>query len=381
MADTIGVGMIGYRFMGKAHSHAYRTAMRFFDLPLVPELRVICGRDAAGVAAMAARWGWAEFTTDWRAVIERPDVGLVDISAPGATHAPVAIAAAAAGKHILCEKPLANSVAEARAMVRAAEAAGIVHMVGFNYRRVPAVTFARQIIEEGRLGDIRHFRIVYLQGRQVDPQVPYTWRHDAAQAGLGAIGDLGSHAIDLAHYLVGPLEAVCGDIRTFIRERPLPDGSGYAPVTVDDAGVALLRFANGAMGTLEATRQATGRLNGLRFEINGSTGAVSFDLERLNELAFFDRNDPPHLQGWRTINVTGTLHPYMQAWWPAGHIIGYEHTFVHEVVDLLTSISRHEAAVPNFVDGLRVQEVMEAIVRSAREERWVKIAEVAGEEP
>jgi predicted dehydrogenase len=376
MPDTIGVGLIGYRFMGKAHSHAYRAAMRFFDLPLMPDLRVICGRDAAGVAAMAARWGWAEPATDWHAVVERPDVGLVDISAPGATHAPVAIAAASAGKHILCEKPLANSVAEARAMVQAAEAAGIIHMVGFNYRRVPAVTFARQIIDEGRLGDIRHFRVAYLQGRQVDPQAPHTWRHDVAQAGMGALGDLGAHALDLALYLVGPLAAVCGDVRTFIPERPRADGRGYEPVTVDDAGLALLRFANGAIGTFEVTRQATGRLNSLRFEISGSAGAVAFDLERLNELEFFDRNDPPHLQGWRMISVTGALHPYLPAWWPAGHIIGYEHTFVHEVVDLLTSISRRVPAVPSFVDGLRVQEALEAIARSAREERWVPLAEV-----
>jgi len=379
MPDTIGVAMIGYQFMGKAHSHAYRAATRFFDLPLVPDLRIICGRNAAGAAATAARWGWAESSTDWRAAIARPDIGLVDISSPGATHAPIATAAAAAGKHILCEKPLANSVAEARAMLRAAEAAGVIHMVGFNYRRVPAVTFARQIIDEGRLGDIRHFRVVYLQGRQIDPQQPYTWRHDAAQAGLGALGDLGAHALDLAYYLVGPLESVCGDMRTFVKERPRADGSGYAPVTVDDAGLALLRFTNGAIGTFEATRQATGRLNGLRFEINGTAGALAFNLERFNELEFFDRDDPPHVQGWRTINVTGKMHPYMAAWWPAGHIIGYEHTFVHEVVDLLTSIARHEPAVPSFVDGLRVQEALEAIARSAHEERWVKIAEVAEE--
>lgn len=380
MPATIGVAIIGYKTISKAHSHAYRTAPRFFDLPLVPDMRIICGRNATGVEAAAERWGWAEAITDWHDVVERPDIGLIDIASPGATHMPVAVAAAAAGKHILCEKPLANSVEEARAMVQAAEKAGIIHMVGFNFRRVPAVALARQVIDEGRVGTVRHFRIVYLHSREVDPQQPFTWRHDITQAGLGALGDLGSHAIDIAHYLVGPVAEVSGDTRIFIPERSRADGTGYERVTVDDASLALLRFANGALGTLEASRQATGHLDTLRFEIDGTAGAVAFDLERLDELEFFDRNDPPHLQGWRTINVTSKVHPYMAAWWGAGRAIGYEHTFVHQVVDLLTSIAHNEPAVPSFADGLRVQEVMEAIARSAREERWVKLTEVTGGE-
>src|SRR5580693_2103730 len=321
---SVGVGMVGYAFMGRAHSQAWRTVGRAFDLPLTPRLAAICGRDEAATRAAAQRLGWAAVETDWRALIARDDVQLIDISAPGDTHAPIAIAALAAGKHVLCEKPLANTLAEAEAMKAAADAAypsGARAMVGFNYRRVPALALARRLVEQGRLGTLRHFRAVYLQDWLADPRAPMTWRMQAERAGSGALGDLGAHIVDLARYLTGDeITGVSAVSATFTTERPYSGGSGTGTVTVDDAVVFTARLASGALGSFEATRCATGRKNGLRLELNGSAGSLAFDLERLNELEFFAAADgdgagAANTAGFRRILVTEAGDPYLSAWW------------------------------------------------------------------
>ena len=381
MADTIKVGLIGYKFMGKSHSNAYRQVAAFYDLPLEPEMTVLCGRDEAAVGAAAKQMGWRETSTDWREVIGRSDIGLIDISTPGDSHYEIAMAAAEAGKHILCEKPLANTLDEARAMQEAVERAGVVAMVNFNYRRVPAIQLAKRLIDEGHIGQIRHWRAVYLQDWIVDPDFPLVWRLQKDQAGSGALGDIGAHIADLARFLVGEIDEVCGLLETFIKERPLPSATTgltasastqRGTVTVDDAALFLARFANGAVGTFEATRFATGRRNRNSFEINGSRGSIVFDLERMNELQFYSADDPPEAQGFRTILVTEGVHQYMNAWWPPGHIIGWEHTFTHGVLDLLNGIVKNESPAPTFADGVRCQAILDAVERSAAGGGWVK---------
>ncbi|MDP9953405.1 MULTISPECIES: Gfo/Idh/MocA family protein [Streptomyces] len=373
---TLGVGMVGYAFMGAAHSQGWRTAGHVFDLPLRPALAAICGRDRAAVDAAAARHGWAAAETDWRALIARDDVQLIDICTPGDSHAEIAIAALEAGKHVLCEKPLANTVAEAEAMVRAAEAAaarGGRAIVGFNYRKVPAIAYARRLIAEGRLGPLRHVRATYLQDWLVDPASPLTWRLKREHAGSGALGDLGAHIVDLAQYLSGELlTGVSAVSETFVRERPLLSGaSGGAgtvergEVTVDDAAIFTGRLASGALASFEATRMAAGRKNALRLEINGELGSLAFDLERLNELSFHDHTEPAATAGFRRILVTEPDHPYLEAWWPPGHGLGYEHTFVHQARDVVRTIADGAPAVPSFADGLQVQRVLAAVEESA----------------
>ncbi|MFD9998967.1 Gfo/Idh/MocA family protein [[Kitasatospora] papulosa] len=377
---TLGVGMVGYAFMGAAHSQGWRTAGHVFDMPVRPALAAICGRDRTAVEAAAARHGWAAAETDWRALIARDDVQLVDICTPGDSHAEIAIAALEAGKHVLCEKPLANTVAEAEAMVQAAERAaarGQVAIVGFNYRKVPALTHARAMIEEGRLGRLRHVRATYLQDWLVDPESPLTWRLERERAGSGALGDLGAHIVDLAQYLAGePLVGVSAVSETFVRERPvlagaaagLPgaaDGTARGAVTVDDATLFTGRLASGALASFEATRMAAGRKNALRLEINGERGSIAFDLERLNELSFHDHTEPPTSAGFRRILVTEPQHPYLEAWWPPGHGLGYEHTFVHQARDVVRTIVEGRAPVPSFADGLQVQRVLAAVEESA----------------
>ena len=378
MVDNLGVGMVGYAFMGAAHSQAWRTAGRFFDLPMAPELTALCGRSADKVAAAAERLGWRSMETDWKALLTRDDVALVDVCSPGDTHADIAIAALDAGKHVLCEKPLANSVDQARAMVAAAQrgaARGVRSMVGFSYRRVPAVALARQLVADGRIGEVRHVRAAYLQDWIVDPEFPLVWRLRQEAAGSGALGDIGAHIVDMAQYLTGDqLTGVCALTETFIRERPLPvaaaglSGSGSAargPVTVDDAALFLGRFAGGAMASFEATRFATGRKNALRIELNGSRGSLAFDLEAMNELEFYDGTENANTAGFRRILVTEPTHPYVGAWWPPGHLLGYEHTFTHQVADLVCDIAAGRDPVPSFADGLRVQLVLDAVQRSA----------------
>lgn len=375
---TLGVGMVGHAFMGAAHSQAWRTADRFFDLPLDPDLAVLCGRDAARAAEAARRWGWRESATDWKDLLERDDVSLVDICTPGDTHAEIAIAALDAGKHVLCEKPLANTVAEARAMAAAAERAaarGVRSTVGFNYRRVPAVALARQLVADGRIGEVRHVRGSYLQDWIVDPEFPLVWRLQRDRAGSGALGDIGAHVVDLAQFVTGDrLTGVSALTETFVRERPLPEassglaasgGTGRGPVTVDDAALFLGRLAGGGLASFEATRFATGRKNALRLEVNGSLGSLAFDFEAMNELSFFDGAEDATTAGFRRILVTEPGHPYAGAWWPPGHGLGYEHTFVHEIADLVRDLASGTDPVPSFADGLQVQLVLDAVQRSA----------------
>jgi predicted dehydrogenase len=359
--------------MGRAHSNAYRQVTPFFSPRLTPRLKVLCGRNKANVEKAARQLGWDEAATDWEEVVRRPDIDIVDISTPGDLHAPIAIAAAQAGKVVFCEKPLANTVKDAERMLTAVRQAGVLHMLCHNYRRVPAVMLAKHLIEDGQLGEIRHFRGTYLQDWITDPKLPLLWRFDRKQAGSGALGDIAAHVVDLARFLVGEISEVAGDLETFIRTRPLvgsPRKSGR--VTVDDASAALVRFANGAMGTVEATRLAPGRKNYNRFEINGSRGSVAFDLERMNELELYLESDRKGTRGFRTILVTESDHPYVKAWWPPGHIIGYEHTFTHTVFDLLEAIAGGKVPAPNFVDGVRNQRVLEAIERSSKTRRWTK---------
>jgi predicted dehydrogenase len=371
-AGRIGVGMIGYAFMGRAHSHAWRNVARVFDVPLSPEMTTICGRSAEAVAAAASKLGWASHETDWRRVIERDDIGLVDVSTPGDSHAEIAIAALEAGKHVLCEKPLANTIEEADAMAAAAARAPALRaIVAFNYRRVPAVELARQLIADGRLGVVRHVRAVYLQDWIVDPEFPLVWRLQRELAGSGALGDIGAHIVDLAQHLLGDaIASVSGLTETFVRERPLPDGDGRGEVTVDDAALFVARFSGGAVGTFEASRFATGRKNGLRIEVNGSLGSLVFDLERLNELELYETDDP-RAAGFRRVLVTESDHPWVGAWWPPGHVLGWEHTFTHQARDLLVAISEDVDCAPTFADGLQVQRVLDAVLRSSETGAWV----------
>ncbi|MCT2586124.1 Gfo/Idh/MocA family oxidoreductase [Actinophytocola sp. S1-96] len=368
--------MVGHSFMGAVHSHAWRSAHRFFDLPMVPHLAVLGGRDLGRTKAAAAKFGWASVQTDWRELVNSPDVQVVDICTPGDSHCEIALAALAAGKHVLCEKPLANNVAEAEQMAAAAKEAagrGVRSMVAFNYRRVPAIAYARKLIEDGRIGTVRHVRAVYLQDWLSDEQAPMTWRLRKDKAGSGALGDLGAHIVDATQFLVGDLlTGVTAVTNTFVNQRPAEDG-GVDDVTVDDAALFLGRFANGAVASYEATRFALGRKNGMRVEINGSRGSLAFDFESMNELSFFDGADGD-ASGFRRILVTEPTHPYVGAWWPPGHLLGYEHTFTHEVVDFVRAIADGVDPAPSFADGLQVQRVLEAVEHSATEgSKWTDV--------
>src|SRR5262245_34707984 len=371
----VNVALIGYAFMGRAHSNAYRQVTPFFGPRLTPRMKVLCGRTKKAVREAADRLGWEEAATDWREVVQRPDIDLVDVSTPGDSHAEIAIAAAKAGKAVLCEKPLANTVKDAEAMLKAVEKAGVAQLICQNYRRAPAVMLARQLIQEGKLGRIFHYRGTYLQDWIVDPAFPLVWRLTKQVAGSGALGDLAAHSIDLARFLVGEISEVTGALATFIKERRLPDNpKKKGRVTVDDASAAVVRFANGALGTIEATRMAPGRKNYNRFEINGSKGSIAFDLERLNELQVFFLSDPGNVQGFRTILATEAAHhPYVKAWWPAGHALGYEHTFVHAIYDLLEAMADRKTPWPSFADGVANQRVLAAMEKASRTRRWEKV--------
>ncbi|MFI1767612.1 Gfo/Idh/MocA family protein [Streptomyces sp. NPDC020800] len=373
----LGIGMVGYAFMGAVHSQGWRTAGRVFDLPSEPHLTAVCGRNRQAARAAADRLGWASAETDWRNLIRRDDIDLVDICTPGESHAEIAIAALDAGKHVLCEKPLANTVAEAEAMVAAvARNPGRIAMVGFNYRRTPALSLAQAMIGAGRLGALRHIRLTYLQDWLVDPDFPLTWRLRRETAGSGALGDLGSHIVDLAQFLVGePLAGVAALTTTFVPERPVLAGMSAGVtasagvdrgrVTVDDAALFTGRFPCGALASFEATRFAQGRKNALRLEVNGERGSLLFDLERLNELHFFDGTEPGAEAGFRRILATEPDHPYLTAWWPPGHGLGYEHTFVHQARDLVQAVADGTQPSPSFADGLQVQRVLAAVEESA----------------
>lgn len=364
----LGVAMIGYAFMGKAHSNAWRNVASFFDVPAF-EQKVLVGRDAAGVQEAAGKYGWAETATDWRTVLERDDIHIVDICAPGWMHAEIATASLEAGKHVLLEKPLANTLAEAEAMTKAAQAArarGVQSMVGFNYRRVPALALARELIAEGRVGTVRHVRAAYLQDWLADETAPMTWRLKKETAGSGALGDIASHAIDQVLFLLADrVTEVSGRVHTFTTRRP--GAAGLEEVTVDDAAWATLSLASGAIASVEASRVATGRKNSLQLEIYGDKGSVLFDLENLNELRFLDATAPAREQGYRRILVSEPDHPYLDAWWPQGHIIGWEHTFTHEIRDFLLAVDGGTPPTPSFEDGLEVQRILNAIEESAAE--------------
>ncbi|MBT1003465.1 Gfo/Idh/MocA family oxidoreductase [Paenarthrobacter sp. DKR-5] len=362
----LGVAAVGYAFMGKAHSNAWRNVGAFFDVPTFSQ-QVLVGRDGAAVKAAAHRYGWAEAATDWQEVIRRDDIDIVDICAPGWLHAEIAVAALEAGKHVLVEKPLANTLAESEAMVAAAAAArarGVQSMVGFNYRRVPALALARELIAEGRLGTIRQVRASYLQDWLADAEAPMSWRLRKETAGSGALGDIASHAIDQIQHLTGAAAtAVSGRLHTFVTERTGPDGP--EAVTVDDAAWATLSLGSGAVGSVEVSRIASGRKNALRLEVYGSHGSLAFDLENPNELQFYDGSVPGRTAGSTRILTTEADHPYAAAWWPPGHVIGWEHTFTHQIRDFLNHIAAGTAPSPSFEEGLQVQRVLAAIEESA----------------
>ncbi|GAA2853036.1 Gfo/Idh/MocA family protein [Paenarthrobacter ilicis] len=363
----LGVAAIGYAFMGKAHSNAWRNVASFFDVPAF-EQKVLVGRDASAVAEAAAKYGWAESATDWRSVIARDDIDIVDICAPGWMHAEIALEALAAGKHVLVEKPLANTLEEAELMADAAASArarGVQSMIGFNYRRVPALALARELIAEGRLGTVRHVRAAYLQDWLSDVDASMSWRLRKETAGSGALGDIASHAIDQVQYLTGQtVTEVTGTLRTFVAERP--GAAGLEKVTVDDAAWATLGLTGGFSASVEASRVATGQKNSLKIEIYGSLGSLTFDLENLNELGFLDATLPVREQGFRRILVNEPEHPYAAAWWPQGHIIGWEHTFTHQVRDFLLAVRDGSQPSPSFDDGLQIQRVLAAVEESAR---------------
>jgi predicted dehydrogenase len=381
MARTFRVGLIGYRFMGRAHSNAWRQAPRFFNLKANVELHTICGRNPAGVQAARAQLGWQHAATDWREVVESPLIDIVDIGAPNDLHAEIAIAAARNGKHILCEKPLALNVKQAEAMLAAAQKAKVVHMICHNYRRIPAIALAKKMIGEGALGKLFHFHARYAQDWLVDPESPINWRLQKETSGSGANGDINAHIIDLGRYLVGEFQAVCGLLHTFVAERPLAEALSkgmrkMGKVTVDDAALLIGRMDNGVLANLEATRFAAGRKNHITIEINGSKGSLYFDFEDMNRLKYFNGDDPKDRQGFRDILVTerGGVHHYVGHWWPPGHLIGYEHTFIHTIADFVNACVEGKPVQPTFEDGVKNQRVLAAVEESQQKGRWVKLA-------
>jgi len=383
----INVGLLGYKFMGKAHSNAYSKLPMFFDLDAQIVKKAICGRDEKWVAESAQKFGWESYETDWQKFAARPDLDVIDITAPSNFHKEVAIAAAEHKKHVFCEKPLALTVSDAREILAAVEKNGVKHQIGFNYRFAPAVRLAKKLIDEGKIGQIYHFRGNYLQDYIIDPNFPLVWRLDKKVAGSGSHGDLGAHVIDLARYLVGDFKKVMGMQKTFIKKRPIvermtglsasaAESAEYGDVTVDDATLFISEFECGALGNFEATRFAAGHSNDLCFEINGSKGSIKFDLLRINELQYFSRDDEAGYQGFRTIQVTEDIHPYGEHWWPTGHVIGYEHTFVHEFYEFFKAILEDKPTVPDFGDGVKCCQVLEAVEKSAEEGTFVKVSEV-----
>jgi len=384
---TVNVGIIGTKFMGKAHSNAWRSVNKFFDIGLTPALKVACGRDPQGTKEFADKWGWEESSTDWEKVVKREDIDIIDICTPTYLHKDIFIAAAENGKQIFCEKPAALNFSEAKEMYEAAEKAGILHYLNHNYRRTPAVSFAKQLIDEGKIGEIFHWRGTYLQDWITDPNFPLTWHLQSKFAGAGPHYDLNSHSVDLARFLVGEVSKVSAMLKTIVKERPLPGAdagtfkagttaTSKGKVTVDDAAFMVVEFENGALGSFEASRFASGRKNFNYFEIYGSKGSLAFDLERMNELMYLDLADPVDEQGFRTIMVTNATHPYVAAWWPPGHIIGYEHEFHHAVYDFLKAMENQTSITPNMYDGMKIMQVLEAGIISSETKKQVKVSDI-----
>ena len=383
MARTLRVGLIGYRFMGRAHSNAWRQAPRFFNLKAQPELHTLCGRNAANVQIARLQLGWQNSVTDWREVVESPLIDIVDIVTPTNYHAEMAIAAAKNGKHVLCEKPLALNVKQAEAMLAAARQAKVIHMVCHNYRRVPAIALAKRMIGEGVLGRIYHFHARYAQDRLADPEFPLDWRLQKETSGAGVHSDINSHVIDLGRHLVGEFTEVCGWLNTFIPERPLAPPGGTAArgarrrgkVTAPDSAVFFGRMENGVLANVEATRYALGRKNHIAVEINGSKGSIYFDFENMNKLKFYNGDDPKDRRGFREILVTERdgIQPYVGNWWPPGHGIGYEHTFIHAVADFVNACVEDKPAPPTFEDGLKNQRVLAAVEESSQKGKWIRV--------
>ncbi len=382
----VNVALIGTKFMGKAHSNAFRKVAMFFDLPVEPVMKVLCGRDPDATRETAARYGWQEASTDWEAVVNRDDIDIVDVASPGYLHHPMVIAAARAGKHIICEKPLANTLKESREMLAAVQAVGVKHLCGFSYRYAPAVTAVKDLIENKKLGHIFHFRGAYQQDWIVDPEFPLVWRLQKKYAGSGALGDLGAHTIDMCHNLVGEIAEVSATTQTFITERPLSDDdtgiSGKkgkkkarkGTVDVDDAAIVLARIkGSDTLATFEVTRFAPGRRNFHTFEVYGSKGSALWNLEKMNYFQYYSTKDPEHLQGFREVHGTDPVQPYMNAWWPPGHVIGYEHLFVHEVYDFLRTLDKKKVPYSTFEDGVKCQAVLEAVERAAASKKWERV--------
>lgn len=383
----INVALIGHQFMGRTHSNAYRKVNFFFDLPFKVRQKVICGVPLEGVEAVREKYGWEEASDDWKAVVNRDDIDVVDVCTPGYLHHPMVLEAARAGKHIICEKPLANTLKESKEMLTAVKKAGVKHMCAFSYRTCPAVALAKELIESGKLGTIYHFRAAYQQDWIVDPEFPMVWRLKKKLTGSGALGDIGAHITDMARFLIGDFDQVTATMETFIKKRPVTeDMTGISrakgakkaarkmdTVDVDDAAIFLARFKNGALGTFEATRFATGCKNRHNWEIYGSKGSLRWDFEKMNELQYYNNDDPANVHGFREIMATDPSHPYVGAWWPAGHIIGYEHTFVHEIYNFLSTLDKKKINYPDFADGVACQVVLDAVEESSASGRWVKI--------
>jgi len=376
MADkkALNIGMVGYGFMGRTHSNAFLQAGRFFDLPYRPALQCVCARDPERLRTFAENWAYQSAETDWRRLVERKDIDLIDIASPNDTHAEIAIAAAQAGKMVMCEKPLGRNAAEAKAMTEAVESAGVPNMVWYNYRRVPAVVLLKHLLEEGRFGRIFHYRAKFLQDWTISRELPQggegLWRLDSTVAGSGVTGDLLAHAVDTALWLNGSIVSVTAMTETFIRERKHNLTGKLEPVGIDDASAFLCRFQNGSLATFEATRYARGHKALYTLEINGEHASAMWDLHDLHRIQYFDHRDEGQLRGWRSIHVTDGDHPYMKRWWVPGLQIGYEHTFIHQVADFLQGLSEGKPAQPTFRDGLATDEVTDAVLRSARSGRW-----------
>jgi len=389
MANQVNVGLIGYAFMGRAHSFGYLNAKLFYDCKVTPVMKAICGRSKNAVQVAANRYGWESYETDWRKLIQRDDIDLVDVSTPGNLHTKMAIAAAEAGKHVFCEKPLANNLDDARRMLEAVEKAGVKHMVGFNYRTVPAIALAKRLIDEGKIGEIYHWRAQYLQDWILDPDFPLVWRLDKKICGSGSLGDLAAHLVDTAHFLMGEIDRVTSTAETFVKERPLESGDATleglvgrgkskekGKVRVDDGVITLARFKNGALGTFEATRFSGGHKNYNFFEINGSKGSVRFCFEDMNVLEYWSNDDPDYAQGFRKILATQPDHKFFGAYWPPGHIIGYGETFINEVAELMEAFEKKRMPTPSFEDGVRCQAVLDAMTKSWKSKRWEKVAKI-----